>query len=137
MSEDFQKEFVHIASDKFPVQPGEDEEIVNEGLYGQALSQYLVKEMAIIGYETSFFVSEDWGWWVSIRKDKFKSGICIYCTSHPPALKTYAVCDADHGFTNRKDEILKLRADLLSVFQNDPDIDVKGITDDAWGPEFL
>ncbi|RZV44431.1 MAG: hypothetical protein EX271_01725 [Acidimicrobiales bacterium] len=141
MSDDYKDEFIQIVSDKFPKQPGEDDEIINEGMYGQALCLYLEAEMAKLGYEAAG-CAEDWGWWVGINKDNFKSGLGIYCTSEPPALKTYAVCVLEQGFSkwswtkfrkvSRKDEILKLRADLLSVFENDPEITVKRISDDPW-----
>ena len=35
--------FIHIRSDKFPALPGEDDEIVNDGMYGKALVLTLVK----------------------------------------------------------------------------------------------
>ena len=146
MTAEYTEEFIHIASDKFPVQPGEDEEIYNEGMYGAALCEYLEVEMGKLGYEASG-LAEDWGWWVGITKGEFKSSLCVYCTSEPPTCKTYAICDGEQSFkrwnwskfrkVSRKDEILKLRADLLSVFQNDPDIEVKGISDDAWDPEYV
>lgn len=142
MSKDFLVEFVQIESDKFPIQPGEDEEIVNDGMYGKALAEYLQKEMVKIGYDAPSFCAEDWGWWLGVSKDNYKSGLCIYCTSEPPALKTYAICEEAQSFTkwswskfkkiSYEKEILQLRADLMSVFKNDPDIKVIRVSDDPW-----
>ena len=36
--------FIHIRSAKFPVLPGEREELVNEGTYGKALAIYLARK---------------------------------------------------------------------------------------------
>lgn len=38
--------FIHIRSDRFPVLPGEEDELVNEGTYGKALSQCLKDRLA-------------------------------------------------------------------------------------------
>ena len=35
--------FIHIRSSKFPILPGEKEELVNDGMYGKALAEYLRK----------------------------------------------------------------------------------------------
>jgi hypothetical protein len=37
--------FILIRSTKFPVLPGEKEELVNEGTYGKALAGYLQKKL--------------------------------------------------------------------------------------------
>jgi hypothetical protein len=33
--------FIHIHSTKFPIQAGETEELVNDGIYGKAFAEYL------------------------------------------------------------------------------------------------
>ncbi len=40
--------------------PGEDDELVNEGMYGKACSQYLQANLACRGYSVPFVVCEDW-----------------------------------------------------------------------------
>lgn len=58
--------------------PGEDDELVNPGMYGKAFAQYLQKSLAQHGYQTPSVVCEDWGWWVSIAGLPFSCGIGIY-----------------------------------------------------------
>jgi hypothetical protein len=70
--------FIHVRSDKFPILPGEDEEIINEGMYGKALAEYLQKELTEVGYTVPFVCAEDWGWWVELSTDPIRSGVSIY-----------------------------------------------------------
>jgi len=56
--------FIHIKSEKFPVLPGEDAELVNEGTYGKALAQYLEARLRERAYEVPTYCCEDWGWWI-------------------------------------------------------------------------
>jgi hypothetical protein len=58
--------------------PGEDDELVNEGMYGKAFAMYLQKTLAERGYQTPNVVCEDWGWWVTIAGLHFPCGIGIY-----------------------------------------------------------
>ena len=37
--------FIHIKSSKFPILPGEEDELVNEGTYGKALALYIESEL--------------------------------------------------------------------------------------------
>lgn len=58
--------------------PAEDEELVNEGMYGKACAQYLQTNLAGRGYTTPFVVCEDWGWWVEVTGLDFTCGIGVY-----------------------------------------------------------
>lgn len=53
--------FIHIRSAKFPVMPGEEDEIINERMYGKALSLYLQEHLIEKGYQSSLYCCEDWG----------------------------------------------------------------------------
>jgi len=53
--------FIHIRSTKFPILPGEKEELVNEGMYGKALAQYLQGKLKDRGYDAPFICCEDYG----------------------------------------------------------------------------
>jgi hypothetical protein len=132
--------FIHIRSTKFPVLAGEDDEIVNDGMYGKALSQYLQQQLTARGYDVPFFCAEDWGWWVEIKGLPIKFGVCVY--------SAYAFGTADefvcvHGATDGRSWswskfrfidngpwIGKLNDDLLKIFSDDPDVQVIGVTDD-------
>ena len=70
--------FFHIRSTKLRILPGEDDELVNEGMYGKACAQYLQSNLATRGYSIPFVVCEDWGWWVEVEGLDFKCGIGVY-----------------------------------------------------------
>ena len=67
-----------IESKKFPIMPGEDQEIVNERMYGKALCQYLESELPGAGLNVPSYCAEDWGWWLEVERGAFKMGLCIY-----------------------------------------------------------
>lgn len=74
-----------IETKKFPIMPGEDQEIVNERMYGKALCQYLESVLPRAGVEVPSYCAEDWGWWLDVKRGAFKMGLCIY--SDPEAKK--------------------------------------------------
>jgi hypothetical protein len=49
-----------IESKKFPVMPGEDQEITNERMYGKALCHYLQAELPQAGLKVPAYCNEDW-----------------------------------------------------------------------------
>jgi hypothetical protein len=67
-----------IESKKFPIQPGENQEIVNERMYGKALCTYLQEHLPRAGVNVPFFCNEDWGWWLEVEHGDFKMALCIY-----------------------------------------------------------
>lgn len=67
-----------IESKKFPIQPGEDQEITNERMYGKALCTYLQEHLPRAGVNVPFFCNEDWGWWLEVERGDFKMALCIY-----------------------------------------------------------
>ena len=76
-------EFIHIQTTRFLVEPNEDEEIVNEGMYGAALSSYLEQELNKRGYSGKV-VAEDFGYWLGFsRAEDPKSSLemAVYCPS--------------------------------------------------------
>jgi len=74
-----------IETKKFPIMPGEDQEIVNERMYGKALCQYLESVLPGAGLKVPSYCAEDWGWWLEVERGAFKMGLCIY--SDPEAEK--------------------------------------------------
>jgi hypothetical protein len=70
--------FLHIRSPKLRILPGEDDELVNEGMYGKACAQYLQSNLASRGYSMPSIVCEDWGWWVEVKGLDFAGGIGVY-----------------------------------------------------------
>ena len=67
--------FIHIRSPKFPILPGENEELVNEGMYGKAAAEYLQLKLRERGYEVPFVCCEDWGWWVELKNAPFECAV--------------------------------------------------------------
>ena len=65
--------FLHIRSAKFPILPGEREEVLNPGTFGKAFAQYLQHELVRLGYRIPFVCSEDWGWWVEQRLERVEA----------------------------------------------------------------
>lgn len=70
---------VKIETTKFPVLDGEEDELVNEGMYGKSLGLYLKDSLPEIGIKTNGLVCEDWGWWLDVESGSFKMGLCLYC----------------------------------------------------------
>jgi hypothetical protein len=126
--------FIHIRSAKFPILPGEKEELVNEGMYGKALAQYLQVKLKDRGYDAPFICCEDWRWWVELKTAPFAFGVCIYCgperegpldlfcTDGAPTPKKWSW--RNFRFIDTRPYASKLHGDLVSIFRDDPDVQV-------------
>jgi hypothetical protein len=69
---------VLIETTKFPALEGEENEMVNEGMYGKAICLYLKKELPKYNIRVPSFCCEDWGWWVDLNTNEIKMGLCVY-----------------------------------------------------------
>ena len=137
--------FIHIRSAKFPILPGEEKELVNEGMYGKALALYLQEKLKERGYNAPFFCCEDWGWWIELKDAPFVFGVCIYCgQEHGELLDLFCTDGATSAkkWSWRKFRFIdtapwaeKLFADLVSIFQVDPEIHIVSTTLDSPYPE--
>jgi hypothetical protein len=86
-----------IESKKFPILPGEGQDLTNERMHGKSLCQYLKSELPHTGIEVPSFCNEDCGWWVDVERGSFKMGPCIY--SDPTATgnpERYALLPSIH-----------------------------------------
>ena len=133
--------FLHIKSAKFPILSGEEEEIVNPGMYGRALAQYLQQQLQKRGYDAPFVCAEDWGWWVALESAPFPFGACIYCRPFEDQPTEYVIA---HGappggrkwswkqlkFLDTTPWIDKLYEDLAAVVEADPEIESLGLVDE-------
>ncbi|MGH1543809.1 MAG: hypothetical protein ACRBHB_25645 [Arenicella sp.] len=121
---------IQFESHKFPILAGEDEEIVNENMYGKALCQYLESHLPDNGVEVPFYCAEDWGWWLEVIDEGFNMGLCIY--SDPDATgnpEKYAIMPSIHNGKKwswskfRKidvsSDVLKIMTTLDSIFSKD------------------
>jgi hypothetical protein len=132
--------FIHIRSSKFPILPGEKEELVNDGMYGKALAIYLQQQLIERGYKVPFLCCEDWGWWVELKTAPFAFGVCIYSNSCDEAPTEFVCTDGATGlrkwswkklrFVETATWVEKLHQDLLEVFNSDEDVEVLGVWDD-------
>jgi len=91
---------ISLETDKFPVLPGEDSEVVNEGMYGKALCIYLQSELPSFGITVEHYCAEDWGWWLGVIENDFKLGLGIY--SHNPIGQSPQAYAIHSLITNRK-----------------------------------
>lgn len=89
---------VAIETKKFPILEGEDDEIVNEKMYGKALCKYLEHNLPKAGIKVPSFCAEDWGWWLDVEDKDFKMALCIYSdpdAKHDP--ERYAILPSIHN----------------------------------------
>jgi hypothetical protein len=124
--------FIHVRSAKFPILPGEKEELVNDGMYGKALAEYLQAKLNARGYDAPFICCEDWGWWVELKSAPFTFGVCIYCGPEPSEILDLFCTDGAAGrtkwswrrfrFVDTRPWAEKLHTDLISIFQSDADV---------------
>lgn len=132
--------FIQIRTAKFPRLPGEDAELVNEGMYGKALALYLQTKLIERGYDAPFVCCEDWGWWVELMGQPFALGVCIYCGPFATEPTEFVCTDGSAGtrqwswakfrFIETKPATDRLVADLLAIFADDAEIQVVGATDE-------
>ncbi|MEQ1824731.1 MAG: hypothetical protein ABL921_02250 [Pirellula sp.] len=132
--------FIHIRSSKFPILPGEREELVNDGMFGKALAEYLRLKLCERGYDAPFVCCEDWGWWVELKTAPFVFGVCIYSGPMDDGPVEFVCTDGATGpriwswrqfrFIDTSPWVDKLHDDLIAVFRADQEIEVIGVTDE-------
>ena len=66
---------VTFRSSKFPPYDGE-EELINPGLWGKRLAEYLVQKLTLLGIQSEEIIAEDWGWYIPIKNDSLTLAIC-------------------------------------------------------------
>lgn len=132
--------FIHIRSAKFPILSGEQEELVNEGMYGKSLANYWQQRLTKIGYVVPFACCEDWGWWVELKSAPFTFGVCIYSVPSDNGPTEFVCTDGATGprmwswkklrFVSTGPCVEKLHDDLLDIFTTDEYVEVVGVSDD-------
>lgn len=127
-------QFIHIRSAKFPILPGERDELVNDGMYGKALAEYLQAKLRDRGYVAPFVCCEDWGWWVELKTAPFTFGVCIYCGPEVGGPLDFFCTDGATAqrkwswrrfrFVDTAPFVEKLHEDLVSIFRADAEVEV-------------
>ena len=123
---------IRVRSPKFAILPGEAEELVNEGMYGKSLSEYLTVKLREQGYDAPFHCCEDWGWWVQLAGFPFPFGVCIYGKELQSGQLDLYVTDGAVAarqwnwrrfrFFDTAEAAAKLHADLIAIFSADRDV---------------
>jgi hypothetical protein len=132
--------FIHIKSSKFPILPGEKEELVNDGMFGKALAEYLQAKLTDRDYNAPVVCCEDWGWWVELKIAPFGFGVCIYSGPEEDGPVDFVCTDGAIGprkwswkrfrFVDTSPWVEKLHADLMGIFQADEGVELVGISDE-------
>ena len=132
--------FIHIRSSKFPILPGEEEELVNDGMYGKALAEYLQAQLTDRGYDAPFVCCEDWGWWVELKTVSFTFGVCIYSKLEGNGPAEFACTDGATAarkwswktfrFVDTSPWVRQLHEDLMAIFQADGEVEIIGISEE-------
>jgi len=140
---DIKEEFIHIQTSRFLVEPDEDDEIVNEGMYGAAISTYLETELNKRNYEGGA-VSEDFGYWLGFSHPDAplaKLEVTVHCPNgRNQNPMEYVILVMTHR-TKRwvwakfksisfEPAILKLQADVRDILKNAPETKILSISDD-------
>jgi len=132
--------FIQIRSSLFPIIPGEEEELVNDGMYGKALANYLQEHLIGRGYDSPFVCCEDWGWWVDIKGHPFTMGLCVYgvlLDDKSLDLCVQATPEPERRWSwtkfrviDRAPAVEKLNRDLKDILESDSEISVLGYSDE-------
>jgi hypothetical protein len=124
---------VAIETNKFPILEGEDDEIVNENMYGKALCKYLENILPKTGIKVLTYFPEDWGWWLEVEDNDFNMALCIYSdpeAKHDP--ERYAILPSilkekkwswsQFKYIDLSKNVLKIMDALEKVFKEDAEI---------------
>jgi hypothetical protein len=132
--------FIHIRSSKFPILAGEKEELVNDGMYGKALAEYLRSRLSERGYDAPFVCCEDWGWWVELKTAPFAFGVCIYSGHEEDGPVDFVCTDGASGrkkwswkklrFIETSPWADKLFDDMVAIFQADDGVEIVAVSEE-------
>ncbi|HTJ00221.1 MAG TPA: hypothetical protein VL527_15165 [Dongiaceae bacterium] len=121
------KTHVEFRSAKFPPYEGE-EELINPGLWGRRLAEYLVQKLGERGIQTGKPVAEDWGWYIPVSNEEFR--LALGC-GHQNGAEDVFVCFTDPGTPMVKklfkkidatSQLARLTGALQQILAADPDI---------------
>ena len=121
---------VRFRSDRFPPYEGEEDQI-NPGRWGKRLAEYLVEKLKEVGIETGEIIPEDWGWYIPIKNESFRLGLCcsnldgeddgFLCFTHPnrpkiwKGFKKIDTSESIHRLANAIDHILRSDPDIRNI----------------------
>lgn len=120
--------FIHLRSPKFPLLPGEEEELINEGMFGQALALYLCENLPPSGWKVSEPVAEDWGWWLGASNGGKALDLCLRGEGDGSGIPELAVWVGTPKAKN-PDAVTQLHADLLALLSADPGVEILSVSE--------
>ena len=132
---------IEIETTKFPIADGEDDEVINERMYGKALCRYLQSELPKFGIESPMYCCEDWGWWIELTLNDFKLGLQIYSDpdfdQNPERYAIMSSISTPRKWSWRKlamidmtDQVSDVMDRIEALFKSDPEIGVVKRLDD-------
>jgi hypothetical protein len=83
---------LQFTSTAFPPYPG-GEEMINPGIWGKRLAEFIVSRLPDHGVVTDEFYTEDWGWEIPVRNEAFP--IFIGCSNQSAPGGTEFLCFID------------------------------------------
>lgn len=139
--------FIHVRTTRYGPLPGEEDEIVNPGMFGRALAEHLRERLEALGRAATGVCAEDWGWWVALDDAPFTFGACVYAIERrgldADDAWEYVVTEAPvptrrRGLGRRRGEpaepwVDDLGVQLRTILDDDPDIEVLGVADEFPG----
>ncbi len=130
------KEFIHLRSARFPLLPGEAEEMVNGGLVGKALALHLQEQLRRLGRDVPFVCCEDWGWWVELAGTPFRFGVCVYSLPSDGGIAEFCCTDGASAeriwnwrtlsWIDTAPWAQALHGELQAIFRDDPEVELLG-----------
>ncbi len=120
---------VEFRSSKFPLDPDDDEDEVNSGVWGKRLAKYLQERLAERSIDTGDVFGEDWEWVVPLRHDAFR--MWIGCANYGEEDDGYLVFIEPSRPTIRKGlfrkidttaDVAKVADAIDAILTSDPEI---------------
>jgi len=116
-----QNSCLKIETKKFPILQGEEEEIVNDNMYGKALCQYLKSNLSNTNIKVQDYFAEDWGWLLDVKVKDFEMGLCIYsdpdATGNPEKYGIMPSIHSDKVWSWSKFKKIDVSRDVLGIIE--------------------
>lgn len=133
---DLWQQFLLVRASKFAPIDGEDREVVNPGMYGRAVAEYVRERLPAHGLEVSRYDAEDRGWRAEICGGSRIVGLCIYRGLDDTGSNAHAVCLerrtarawswSRFRLIDDAEELNTVMKHLIEIFNSDPEVEFLG-----------
>jgi hypothetical protein len=89
-------------SEKFTIQPGEDE-ATNPFCYGKSLAEWLAVKFSELGYKPESVIPEDWGWCLVLQREPFL--LWIGCGNETQSMLETVTLEAKASFVPKHEDL--------------------------------